>query len=118
MENNISITDYDSFQTEWGNQFNDIHHIIEFMHSNPLILEKLELNNLVSSSDLIKNQKEWVKLLTKYDGLEKEFFKPFWVPILNCELCSFFIDLSDYNYPVFNVKYLNSNAEKYAKIDL
>lgn len=74
MENNISKTDYDSFQTEWGNQFNDIQHIIEFMHSNPLILEKLGLNNLISSSDLIKHQKEWIRLLTKYNGLEKESF--------------------------------------------
>ncbi|MBU3660015.1 MAG: hypothetical protein FGM14_09105 [Flavobacteriales bacterium] len=118
MENNISKTDYDSFQTEWENQFNDIQHIIEFMHSNPLILEKLGLNNLISSSDLIKNQKEWIRLLSKYNGLEKEFFKPFWVPILNNDLCSFFIDLSDFNYPIFDVEYLNAEPEKYAKTSL
>lgn len=118
MENNSSEIAYDSFHKEWGNQFNDILHIIEYMHSNPLILEKLKLNNLCSPSELIKNQQEWVWLLTKYDGIEKDFFKPFWVPILNNSLGQVFFDLSNFNYPLFHVEYLGLQPDIYEKINL
>ena len=118
MSNNISITENNSFQAKWGNQLSDISLIIEFIHFNPLIAEKLELKNLLTVSELIANQNEWVKLLEKYDGLEKDFFKPYWVPILKGGLIGVFIDLSDFNYPLFHVEYLNSKSEKYVKLSL
>ncbi len=108
---------FDEFQRKWSGQLEDIGYTLDFLHTYPIVLKKLKLSDLISSKELINCQKEWILLYSKYDGLEKEFFKPYWIPIQR-ESINYFIDLSNPNYPVFETNFIFTEPYSYVRINL
>jgi len=84
----------------WKTQIEDVKHILRYLETYPDVLAQLELDDIVSPSELESHQKAWVELCLSYDGMEKDFFQPSWVPISSASY-DYFIDLSDSNYPIF-----------------
>jgi len=91
----------DEILIEWQAELEDVKHILRYLMSYPDVLSEAELANLVTPEKLIKHQRGWVELYLSYDGLEKDFFRPYWVPV-NSSDYDYFMDLSDSKYPIFN----------------
>lgn len=102
------------FFQKWENQIRDISFILNFLHTYPQVLKQFEFQDLITSDDLINSQSDWVRYCSKYYGLEKEFFMPYWVPIQKSSF-DYFIDLSDKKYPIFKFSFFDSI---YKRIDL
>ena len=72
---------------------------------------------ILISDELLKSQMDWISTTSKYEGMEKDFFQPFWVPIQRSAL-SYFIDLSNPNYPIFKSSFIFSEPYSYEKMNL
>lgn len=90
--------------TKWKAQLEDVKHVLRYLKTYPHVLSELDLENIISPHELNKHQKDWIDLYLLYEGMEKDFFHPFWVPI-NSTGYDYFIDLSDPNYPIFDTHY-------------
>lgn len=112
-----SIKSDNLFFKKWEKQIEDVSFILDFLHTYPKVLKQLEFEDLLSSDDLLKSQIDWVRICSKYEGLEKDFFKPYWVPIQKSSL-SFFIDLSNPKYPIFEYSFIFSEPHSYEKMNL
>jgi hypothetical protein len=66
------------------------------------MLKDLDIN-LITPAGLLFHQSEWVQWCSKFEGMEKEFFKPYWVSIDSS--FDYFIDMSDSSFPVFEPFY-------------
>ncbi len=97
---------FELFLNSWGKQFEDIKNILTYLYTYPDLLSNIDLQNLHDSESINTEQEDWVRISSKFDHtLEKEFFKPYWVPIVRDSL-DYFIDLSDENYPIFETHYI------------
>ena len=72
---------------------------------------------MLTSDELLKSQIDWISTTSKYEGMEKDFFRPFWVTIQRSSL-SYFIDLSNPNYPIFKSSFIFSEPYSYDKMNL
>lgn len=88
-----------NFLKEWEIQFKQVASILQYLHTYPTALAELKIEDLITPDELYKQQEDWIWLCSKYEGEEKEFFKPYWIPIQRCEY-GYFIDISDKNFPV------------------
>jgi hypothetical protein len=53
-----------------------------------------ELEGIMDPGDIDASQEDWVRLCSKYENPhEKDFFKPYWVPIVK-DSYDYFIDIS------------------------
>jgi hypothetical protein len=107
----------EDFKNQWAKQLEDIKHILDFLTTYPQVLKQLEFEDLLTSDELLKSQMDWVRICSKYEGMEKDFFKPYWVPIQKSSL-SYFIDLSNPNYPIFKSSFIFSEPYSYEKMNL
>jgi hypothetical protein len=107
----------DPFFRQWEKQLKDVSYILDFLHTYPNILIQLKLEDFIESTDLINSQHDWIRMCARYEGLEKDFFQPFWVPILKLGL-NYFIDLSDENYPIFKTSFLSFKPYAYHRMNL
>lgn len=105
------------FIMQWDRQLKDVQAILKYLNTYPDLLQKINAENLILPENLIQSQVDWINLYEKYEGLEKEFFKPFWVPI-QIDQYDYFIDISDPNYPIFNYYYKSSLPHKYTRKNL
>lgn len=117
MGNNSYEPEFEKFINQWSSQFKDVSHIIDFLNTYPQILKRLEFDDLLTSDELLKSQMDWVRICSKYGGMEKDFFKPSWVPIQKSSL-SYFIDLSNPKYPVFKYGFVIFKPYSYKKMNL
>ncbi len=101
----------------WEKQLKDVSLLLKYLHTYPIILEELRMDNLISPENLIQSQLDWINLYDKYAGLEKEFFKKHWVPI-QIDQYDYFIDISDPNYPILNYYYKSNLPYKYTRKNL
>jgi hypothetical protein len=108
---------FEKFINDWSSQFKEISIILDFLNTYPNVLDQLNLEEIISSDELFKSQKDWVRICSKYEGMEKEFFKPYWVPIQKSSL-SYFIDLSNPKYPVFKFGFVFLEPYSYHRINL
>lgn len=106
-----------SFEKEWIEGFAEVEAILNYLEKNPATVNILRGKKLHTSEDLLKIQKDWISLCGKYTGMEKDFFKPYWVPICSTSL-DFFIDLSDKNMPVIESVFYFIEPMQYMKIVL
>jgi len=113
----MSMAKKNDFFKIWEKQLNDVRLLLKYLHTYPIILEELRINNLISPESLIQSQLDWINLYDKYDGLEKEFFKKHWVPI-QIDQYDYFIDMSDPNYPILNYYYKSTLPYKYTRKNL
>ncbi len=110
-------SEFNLFLEKWGNQLKDASFILDIMNSYPPVLSKLQFEDVLTSNEIINSQKDWVRICSKYKDLEKEFFKPYWVPIQKSSL-DYFIDLSDKNYPLFKISFIFFEPYSYQRINL
>ena len=97
-------TAYDNFILLYGQNLEKLRSALHYLNTYSSEIKSLKIDNLVKSDKLDSHLKEWVWLVYNYDGLDKDHFKPYWIPI-QTEEYSFFIDLSDENLPVFETTY-------------
>jgi len=76
-----------------------ISYILYYLHTYPEVLSVLDIEDLITCEELYKQQDSWLKLYSKYAGVEQEFFKPYWLPIQRIGF-DYFIDMSNNNYPI------------------
>jgi hypothetical protein len=73
------------------------------------------MKELYNPDNLDDAQIEWIWLCSKFDNiLEIDFFKPYWVP-LEVNSYDYFMDISDENYPVFDINYFFYEPYKWYK---
>lgn len=85
-------------------QLNDIQYILQYLHTYPDALSDLKIEDLITPKELDNQYKEWGRLYSKLEDMEKEFFKPYWLPIQRISF-DYFIDLSDANYSIIEAFY-------------
>jgi hypothetical protein len=100
-----SESDWLKFKQEWGIHYQNAKHILAYMNSYPNVLSTLRMKEIHNPDTLDDAQIEWIWLCSKFENiLEIDFFKPYWIPL---EVCSYdyFMDISDENYPIFDINY-------------
>jgi len=91
------------FIKQWGNQLKQVYFILQYLNSYPDMLKDADIK-LITPEELLSHQKEWLWLYSKFDNeIEKDFFKPHWVSVDSTY--DVFIDMSDSNFPIFEVFY-------------
>tara|TARA_R110000737_G_scaffold336727_1_gene356403 strand:- start:14540 stop:14977 length:438 start_codon:yes stop_codon:yes gene_type:complete len=105
------------FKQKWASQLNDIKHVLRYLNTYPAILTEIDLTDLISPTELLLHQQNWLKLNDSYTGMEKEFFQPHWVP-LNKTSYDLFIDISDSNYPIFDFHFNSIEPYTYMRTNL
>ena len=117
MPNSDLISEFNFFIEKWEKQLNDASFILNILNTYPNVLKKLNFEDVLNSNEIVDSQKDWVRICSKYKDLEKEFFKPYWVPIQKSSL-DYFIDLSDTNYPIFKISFVFFEPYSYKRINL
>jgi hypothetical protein len=97
-------TEIQAFFKKWETQLKELEFILQYLHTYPEKLKAFKLEDLMTPDLLYKYQRDW---LNNWWGLaddDRQFFQPHWVPV---SLTSYYpvIDISDSNYPIFNVNY-------------
>ncbi|NDW11141.1 hypothetical protein D0T56_15960 [Dysgonomonas sp. 520] len=87
------------FIRQWKPQLEQISFILQYLHTYPKALSDLKIKDLITPQELYKQQEEWIWLYSKYKGMEKDFFRPYWIPIQRNGY-DYFIDMSDSNFPI------------------
>jgi hypothetical protein len=105
------------FDKDWIERFADVETILEQLHQFPATVRAFKEGELAKPGDLLESLRAWVSLYRQYTGMEKDFFKPYWVPFLKDSM-DVFIDLSDKDLPVFETPYYFIGTQKYIKLDL
>ncbi len=109
--NEINLND---ILTKWDKDIEQISFILQYLHTYPEILKKIEIEDLITPDEIIPRYEEWINLYLKYEGLEKEFFKPYWLP-LQRNSYEYFLDISDNQYPVFSFFFMPFEPYSYSK---
>jgi hypothetical protein len=116
LKHNFSF-EKDPFFMEWEKQLKAVSFILDYLHTYPNVLNQLKLEEVLTSNELFNSQKDWIRICSKYEGMEKEFFKPYWVPIQKSSF-DYFIDLSDPNYPIFEISFTFFEPYSYQRMNL
>ncbi|WP_303924863.1 hypothetical protein [Draconibacterium sediminis] len=96
---------YDDFLNQWGEKFNKLPALIEFLEAYYYLGEQMDEIKLIESHMIQDYQMEWVSLIGCFDHpIEKNYFKSFWVPISK-ENYEYFLDLSDSFFRIFKIGY-------------
>ena len=90
------------FFEQWEKQLKQVYYILQYLNTYPDMLNDVDIK-LIAPEELLSHQKEWVSLCSKFEGLEKKFFKPYWVSVGSTY--DVFIDMSDSNFPIFEAFY-------------
>jgi len=105
---------FKNFLAEWDSKFRKLPHLAKIFTSFPSFQKKLDETPLIESKELNESQLEWISLVAQFDNpLEKEFFKPYWVPVSK-NVYEYFVDLSSNAFSVFKIKYLCSGNQRWA----
>lgn len=98
-------TYFRTFLLNWQNEFKQIPHILYLITSYSEFNNHFKDINLISKNELEQSQQAWVTLVMKFEHpMEKDFFKPYWVPIEKNSY-NHFIDLSSGTYSIFSTTY-------------
>lgn len=108
---------YNDHFKAWSTQLTDLAHILDYLHTYPTLLESMGFGALLTSDELPRAYQQWLNVYSKYEGMEKDFFKPSWVPIFRSAL-SHFVDLSDPKYPVFDFFFHFNEPYAYDRLNL
>ena len=94
----------DSFFKQWRPKLQQVSSILRYLHTYPQTLSALKMEDCITVSELYEQQEDWVHLCSQFEGEEKEFFKPYWVPIQRNGF-DYFIDMSDNSFPIIEAFY-------------
>lgn len=95
-------------------ELEDCQAILRYLATYPEVLNEMEISQLLKPEEVFLQYYDWKYLVSQYDGLEKEFFKEYWLPI-ESDNFQYFIDLSDSKYPIIETIYIKGegNSEEY-----
>ena len=101
-----------SFELE--KELKDCQAILRYLSTYPDVLQKMEINQLLKPEEVHQQLRSWKHVVSQYEGLEKEFYRDYWLPI-EFDNFQFFIDLSKPEYPVIETIYLmgEKNSDEY-----
>jgi len=99
---------------KYKQELNDCYSILKYLSTYPEILAEMEISQLLKPDEVLHQYHDWKQLVSKYKGLEKEFYKGYWLPIEQDNF-QFFIDLSDPKYPIIETIYVmgEKHSEEY-----
>lgn len=100
------------FDADWIERFADVEQILKYLRTYPELAKVFKGDEFVKPDDLLKYQEAWMSLCSKYTGMEKDFFKPHWVPFVSGSY-DFFFDLSDKDLPVFESSFYFLEPNQY-----
>ena len=111
----MSIYSEVGFQRE----LKDCQAILQYLSTYPDVLYEMEINQLLKPEEVHQQFRNWKQLVSQYEGLEKDFYKDYWLPI-QFDDYQFFIDLSDPKYPIIETIYImgEKNSEEYISSNL
>jgi hypothetical protein len=92
------------FYNNWDIEFANLKKALISIKETENQLHLFEFKSIVDAKDLDNHHCSWLHLMSKYQGLEKDFFKMYFVPIEK-EIYNYYVDLSDENLPVFELYY-------------
>ena len=111
-------TSWIEFLQKYGSRIEKIKRALDFMQWYPEMLNVFDIKELHSSETLEKSQKEWIKLISKFDHpLDVQFFKPYFVPIQK-ESYDIYIDASQEELTFFQVHYFFLEPYTWHKIPI
>ena len=88
-----------------GEKYRNAKHILTYLNSYPELLSGIKMEEIHNSENIDEAQIEWIWLCSKFDNpIEKDFFKPYWIQ-MSVNSFDYFMDISDENYPIFEVQY-------------
>ena len=111
------MEDFKTFKAKWENELVLLSSILRYLQTYPDILKKLKIEDLITPDELLTHQEEWLRLFYQYTGQERDFFKPFWIPIQRTSY-NYFIDISKKEFPVFSTYFFPFEPYSYDKIVL
>lgn len=100
-----------AFIDEYKKQLEDVQYILQYLKTYPTIFSDLKIGDIIEPDSLYQQFEDWIRLNSKFEGIEKEFFKPYWLPIQRVGF-DYFIDISDSNYPIIEA-FFNYFEEPY-----
>lgn len=101
-------------KSTFHSELKQISFILEYLHTYPQMLKKLDFEDLITSDELLNHQSSWMHLYAQFEGMEKEFFKPFWMPLKRSQF-DLFLDMSNKDYSVFEVNFISAEPYQYVK---
>lgn len=107
MKTKIMNAAIESFFIEFKEELKQIEFILRYLHTYPEILEQLGIGDIITGDELLEHHEEWLRLYYKLDTAEREFHKPFWIPITT-DSYEYYIDASDKNFPVLETAFFPS----------
>lgn len=97
--------DWKKFVQNWDIQYKNAKYILSYLNTYSALLDRLKISRIHNSVNLDEAQNNWLWLCSKFeDPIEKQFFKPYWIPI-EVDSYDYFMDISDMHYPVFEIHY-------------
>jgi hypothetical protein len=96
---------FDHFLNDWGEKFNKIQFILNYISSYPELGSNLKDVHFLKSEDLEESQLEWISLIAQMNNpIDTIFFKPYWVSVAKNSY-DYFIDLSSDTFSLFESCY-------------
>tara|TARA_Y100000385_G_C13005877_1_gene599388 strand:- start:43 stop:321 length:279 start_codon:yes stop_codon:yes gene_type:complete len=68
-----------SFELE--KELKDCQAILRYLSTYPDVLQKMEINQLLKPEEVHQQLRSWKHVVSQYEGLEKEFYRDYWLPI-------------------------------------
>ena len=65
------------FFKKWSTEIDKLKALLDIIHEDKSLLESLELEDLITSSEVESTHKEFFSLYSKYSGQEKDFFQDY-----------------------------------------
>jgi len=117
MESEIKQKLFQDFLYEWGERFNAVYGILRYIDSYPgLGIRVGNYGRCKSISELEIRQMEWLYVVLGFEekSEEKDFFKPYWVP-MNNDSTNMYIDLSSETYALIVAIVCSNEPFRYHK---
>jgi hypothetical protein len=103
------IPTIESFMAEWAEPFNLVHEGLNYLAKFPRKqLGGYHPGPVLTLEERLKLQDDWLLQHTAMDGPDKDFFKPFWVPMQTNTFDPLYLNLALPGLPVFCVQYVQT----------
>ncbi|MCU4177302.1 hypothetical protein [Carboxylicivirga sp. N1Y90] len=96
---------FNSWYEIWGEKYEEFKGVLAYLDTSPEILFTSGIISHVTCESIDKILSEWFSLLEHLNRpVDKQFFQSCWVPV-ETDSYDFFVDLSDADFPIFEVHY-------------
>lgn len=97
---------YDQFLRKWGERFEQVAFVLDYVRSYPELVSRIEDFEPLSADELEDSQREWISLVAQLTHpLDVDFFHDYWVSV-QAGAYAYFIDLSSDTLSIFEYHYV------------